>query len=194
MEVKQTDEIFPLCVQYGHDKCFIDVTFDVLHKCLHQNYLLIPGGNLQQDKLFTDPLPNVVKSLRVWYDGHSIACNAESDFKLIFPPEQDIFRFASMLRHVKHTMHFALQLLVALYTKTRKESVLHIGSQSGMCRELLAEKSFRNMSFLEPNNDEVAALLTVDMNNDYVAICEHFTICICVPTSRSFSKKNHFCV
>lgn len=56
-------------ILYGTLTSNIDVTDICIHQLKIGNYLIIPAGDLARAKVFTDPLPNVLKSIFVVSDG-----------------------------------------------------------------------------------------------------------------------------
>jgi FkbM family methyltransferase len=64
-------------ILYGSATSKIDVTDICIQHLKYNNHIIIPKGELERAKIFTDPLPNVLKSIFVVFD-ETIEYNAET--------------------------------------------------------------------------------------------------------------------
>lgn len=146
-----------LVVLYGANQTFVNVTLDVLFKCmLPDGSIVIPHGNHRQDQLFGDPLHGVVKEVRVLWkhttnpQTNDIELSAESLAKCLQQP------FASLLRQKCTTVkQFAMQLAMYMHCGP-KDRVLHVGAKSGVNFDCITFANIAHVTYVEPNIDLVA--------------------------------------
>lgn len=65
-------------ILYGTTARSIDITDICIQRLKYDNYLIIPAGDLIRSKIFTDPLPNVLKSIFLVSESGTTECNASS--------------------------------------------------------------------------------------------------------------------
>ena len=126
METKEDAKFF---VFYGTSHKQMDITFDVLLKCCKGKTIHIPGTNQKQDELFSDPYPNVIKTISIQGNENitQFPLSVEKDVVYDCELNGDFLRFANLLR--KENMdpfEFALQIIINCYCQPGCD-VLKIG-------------------------------------------------------------------
>jgi len=58
-----------IIIGYGVENRYLDVTIIALKQCVKDNILRIPQGDTTRAKIFSDPIPGVLKHIRVIIDG-----------------------------------------------------------------------------------------------------------------------------
>jgi FkbM family methyltransferase len=158
-------------VLYGINNSYSDITDLVRELCIHNGLLEIPAGNGACDELFGDPLPNVLKHIKLTYQGVTTIFTADQPIILNeaetggdTPPEDRLDAIHKRLKFkggdIRDT--YPNQLMVVMFLQPHNK-VIELGA--GIGRTTLTIASLLNNS---------ASVVAMECNAEsYLTLCEN---------------------